>query len=92
MSPAMSMVADGALVVLFALVAVFVWRERAGDEREELHRMMADRFAFLVGSGALVILIIYQSYHHSLDVYVPIILLLMILTKITGRIYSRLKH
>ena len=89
MPQAMAMTLDVALVVVFVLVAVFLWRERARDEREQAHRMFADRIGFLVGSGALVIVIVVQSYLHRLDPYAPLVLLLMVLAKIIARIWAR---
>lgn len=79
------------LVVLFALFASFIWRENAHDERESLHRMMAGRIAFIAGSGALVLGIIMQSLQHNLDPWLLFILGVMVLAKISGLIYSKVK-
>lgn len=80
------------LVVVFALFASFIWRENAHDEREGLHRMIAGRVAFIVGSGVMVLGIIVQSIKHNLDPWLVFILGVMILAKIGGIIYSRIKH
>jgi hypothetical protein len=50
-----------ALLVIFALFAVFVWRESARDEREIFLRMRAGRIGFLVGAGFLLLGIVVQS-------------------------------
>ncbi len=42
-------------VVVFSLFVSFVWKENHRDEREALHKMMADRIAFLVGTVFLVL-------------------------------------
>ncbi len=81
-----------ALVVLFAVFASFVWREHSQDERESVHKMMAGRVAFLIGAGLLVVGIIYQSFHHTLDVWLVVTLVGMIIAKICGLIYMQNKH
>ena len=80
------------LVVVFAIFASFIWRESARDERESLHKMMAGRIAFLAGTAVLVIGIIVQSFKHKLDLWLVLALGAMILAKIIGLIYSRIKH
>lgn len=54
------------LLILFSVFALFILKERALDEREELHRATADRFAYIAGSGVLVLGIVYQVLvvHH----------------------------
>ncbi len=57
----------GLFLVLFGLFAVFVWRERSLDEREETHRMRAGHSAYLAVSGALALAIAAQSFSHNVD-------------------------
>lgn len=80
------------LIVVFALFAGLIWKENARDERENLHRMLAGRIAFLAGSASLVIGIIFQSFKHELDFWLVFTLSVMILAKIIGLIYSKLNH
>lgn len=80
------------LVVVFALFASFVWRENHRDEREGLHKMMAGRIAFLVGSALLVIGIIVQSFKHELDPWLIFTLAGMIVAKVITLIYGRVKN
>ncbi len=80
------------LIVVFALFTSFVWRENAKDERELLHRMFAGRLAYLVGTGTLVLAIIIQCFWHQLDPWLVLVLVLMILAKISGIMYSRAKN
>lgn len=80
------------LLIIFTVFAGFILRENAKDEREGLHRMMADRIAFLVGAGILVIGIIVQSFQNTLNLWLVLALSIMIFAKIIGLIYSRLKH
>ena len=49
----MTVLAVGAAA--FGAFAIFVLRERAEDERDEVHRALAGRAAFLAGSGVLIL-------------------------------------
>lgn len=82
------MIVFAALLVVFAIFASFVLKEKTGDEREGLHQMYAGRVSFFLGSAALIIGIISQSLHGSVDIWLIITLVLMILGKIGARIYS----
>jgi len=79
-------------VVLFALFASFVWREKALDERDELHKMIAGRIGYVVGTGVLVFGVIFQTLTSSIDPWIVVALSAMVLGKIFGHIYSRIKH
>lgn len=73
------------LAVVLGLVAtflVFLWREQPEDEREMQNQALASRSAYSVGSLVLIIALIIQSLHHSLDSAIPVALLAMIATKI----------
>ncbi|MBI3304836.1 hypothetical protein HYZ80_00720 [Candidatus Parcubacteria bacterium] len=80
------------LVVVFVVFASFVWKENTRDERESLHKMMAGRIAFLAGTALLVIGIIVQSFKHELDYWLVFTLGTMILAKIIGLTYGRIKY
>ncbi|NCN07825.1 hypothetical protein GW933_04040 [Candidatus Falkowbacteria bacterium] len=80
------------LIVVFSIFSVFIWQEQAGDERELFHRMLAGRIAYLVGSSVLVLGIIVQSFKHQVDIWLVVTLVFMILAKIFGNIYSRIKY
>ncbi len=80
------------LLFLLALYGGFLWREKARDEREAAHRMMADRIAFLAGVAALAIGIIIQAFQHSIDAWLLTTLAVMIIAKAATRIYSRAHH
>ena len=92
MPPILLMMMMLGLVIVFSLFASFIWRENDKDEREGLHKMMAGRFAFLAGTATLVIAIIIQSFRHELDVWLVVTLGIMILAKIVGLLYGRIKH
>ena len=92
MSNTLLMMLMPVLVVVFVVFASFVWKESSRDEREGLHKMMAGKFAFLAGAGALIIGIIVQSLQHNLDGWLVFVLGAMILAKIVGLIYGRIKY
>ncbi len=77
-----------AVVVAFGAFAVFVLRERVGDEREDAHRMFAGRLAYLSGAGVLIIAIVVESMGESLDPWLVVALLVMVLAKVGARVYS----
>ncbi len=92
MPPALLMMMVLGLVIAFSIFASFIWRENSIDEREGLHKMMAGRIAFLAGTSVLVIGIIVQSFRHTLDFWLVLTLGTMILAKIVGLMYGRIKH
>lgn len=91
MPTAMAMTLTGVLVAVFAVFASFMWREKPRDEREGLHRLLAGRWAFLAGSGVLVLGIVAGEFAHDLDPWLPLALGAMILAKIAGIAYGRIK-
>ena len=81
------------VVILFVIFAGFVWKEKARDEREQLHKMIAGRFAYLAGVGVLVLGITVQGFTTPhVDPWLLIALLAMILGKIFGFFYSRSRY
>lgn len=79
-------------LVVFGIFATFVWREKAADEREQLHNMLAGRAAFLIGSGVLSLGLVVQTITHDADPWLAIALGAMILTKLCGIIWARNKQ
>src|SRR3989344_4807907 len=75
-------------LVIFGIFASFILREKVFDERDSLHRTLAGRNAFLAGSTTLMIGIVIQGYFHSVDSWLVISLIIMILVKIATRIWS----
>ncbi len=74
------------LALVFCVFAVFVWKERALDEREEQQRLMTGRIGFLTGAGLLVAGIIIQTLRHELDTWLIITLSGMVLAKLLTRL------
>lgn len=73
---------------VFGLFASLVLREKAEDEREVLHRGLAGRNAFLVGSAVILLGILFGEVNHEVDPWLVTALVSMILTKVISRIYS----
>ena len=76
------------ILVLFAIFASFILREKAVDERDDQHKALAGRNAFLAGSATLILGIIVQGYSHAVDEWLVLALIIMIVTKIGTRMWS----
>lgn len=75
-------------LALFGIFASFILREKIFDERDNVHRTLAGRNAFLAGATVLMLGIVIQGYSHSVDAWLVIALIVMIFTKIATRIWS----
>ena len=75
-------------LILFGIFATFILRERIFDERDDIHRTLAGRNAFLVGATVLMLGIIIQGYTHVIDPWLVIALILMIIVKIITRMWT----
>lgn len=77
------------VATLFALIyAGFVLKERGGDERDLLHRMLAGRAAYLAGIGILTLALLVQGLAHHIDPWIPGALALMVIAKIVARTWA----
>ncbi|MCF7815527.1 MAG: hypothetical protein K9M10_02065 [Candidatus Pacebacteria bacterium] len=77
----------GALV-LFGIFASFILREKTIDERDAMHETLAGRNAFLAGSTVLILGTVVQGYTHSVDPWLVIALITMIVAKFMSRMWS----
>ncbi len=68
-------------VIAFGVLAIFVAHEGDGDEREEVHRALAGRTAFLAGGAILLFAIVVESIAHTLDQWLVLALLGMVIGK-----------
>lgn len=75
-------------LVLAAIFASFVLRETKTDERDLIHRSLAGRNAYLFGSAILILAILIQGYQHSVDPWLVMTLLVMVVAKVGTRIWS----
>jgi len=76
-------------LIIFAIFVGLIWKEKASDERENLHRLIAGRLGYILGATGLVLGIVIQNLSHEVDPWLVIALVLMILGKIIGIIHSR---
>lgn len=81
-----------ALIVGFLLFAGLIWKEKAVDEREDLHRLVSGRISFLVGEALLVCGIVIQGLQHEIDPWLIYVLSAMVLAKIISRIFHEIKN
>jgi hypothetical protein len=87
----MHMIMIPLVIILFVFLAAFLWRETPGDEREQLHKFIASRIAYFVGTLTLIIAFIYQSLHHTIDNWIIITVCVMLLGKILASLYAKVR-
>ena len=75
-------------LVLFGIFASFILREKSVDEREDQHKALAGRNAFLAGSGVLMLGIVVQGYTHTVDPWLVVTLITMVVVKLITRHWS----
>lgn len=75
------------LILGFLALCIISLREKALDEREQMHIYLAGRFSFLIGIGILVIGILYQSYKHLQDPWLLITLIVMVIARFLIKFY-----
>lgn len=80
------------LIISFLIFAATIWKERAADERENMHRLNAGRISFLVGSVVLVIGITIQAMNHNIDPWLVYALIAMVASKLTSRLLSQWRN
>ncbi|HUZ92493.1 MAG TPA: hypothetical protein VNG29_00650 [Candidatus Paceibacterota bacterium] len=80
-----------AMAALFGVFAIFIWRENPADERERLHNLSADQMAFLAGSGFLLLGIVVGEFARQSDPWLILALDVMIIAKIAGLMYAKIK-
>lgn len=92
MTTPVQMIMIALILIIFVSFCIFVWREKSRDEREEFHKHIASRFAYLSGASILIIAIVFQSFNHTLDPWIVFALIVMILAKIAGSLYANNKY
>lgn len=73
---------------LLVVFAAFFVAEKANDEREAQHRMLAGRAAFLAGIAVLTTALVVQGLTHTLDVWIPLAIGAMIAAKLVARWFA----
>lgn len=77
-----------AVAVVVCLWVGFVMKESAQDEREALHRMNAGRVAYLSGTAVLTVAVLVQGFTlHTVDPWVALALIAMVVSKLVARMY-----
>lgn len=92
MPDALHMTLLGLIVALFAIFAMFLWREHPADEREQLHRFVAARFAYTAAGAILLVGTIVQAFGHAIDPWLPVTLAAMVLAKIVGHWHAKRRY
>lgn len=80
------------LLLVLSLFLVVFWKEKSHDEREELHKHYSGKVAYTAGILSLMIVISTQLLHHKYDIWAPITMAIMIITKILARKYLDTKY
>lgn len=80
------------LLVLFIIFAGLLWKETPGDEREQLHKFIASRFAYFAVIATLIFGVVFQSFKGEVDPFLIIGICIALLAKISGLIYGHIKH
>lgn len=81
-----------ALVLVYIVYAVFMWREKSQDEREDYHKLVASRRAWLSGSSVLIVAVLVQGINHDIDPWILYALLAMIIAKSITHIKDSIKN
>lgn len=92
MTDAFHMTLLGLIVAFFAIFAMLLWKENAQDEREQLHRFIAARLAYMTGGIILLLGTVLQALAHAIDPWLPAALAGMVLAKILGRFYAQTRY
>jgi hypothetical protein len=74
------------MLLAFFTVAVlaystFIYHERPADEREYELSLVASKHAYVIGSAIMSVGIVVKVIDHTLDVWLPITLAAMVITK-----------
>ncbi len=80
------------LILIFVIFSALIWGEAPGDERENLHKFIASRFAYFAGVLTLIIGIVSQSFKSEIDPFLIIAVCVMLLAKILGLVYGNFRH
>ncbi len=84
----MVMVMLASILALFGLFVGLILREKSEDERDDVHKALAGRNAFLAGSVVLIVGLFVQGISHTIDTWLVLALIAMIITKVITRIWT----
>ncbi len=80
-----------AIIIVFFVLSIFLWKEKGEDEREDAHIQTAGRLSFFAGSAVIVAGIVAQASTHEVDPWLIYALSVMVFIKLLSRFYSRLR-
>lgn len=86
------MVLLGLLVAVLGIFSIFIVKEKEGDEREEAHKMLSGRTAFLAGAGVLLLGVVYQAFTGIVDPWLIAGLCAMVGAKVVTRLYCQYRR
>ena len=78
----------GLLIMMFVAYAAFILREKAEDERDVLHRMVAARAGFFTGTTLLTLGVFIDALDGTADKWLVLTLVAMIIAKLAARFYA----
>ena len=92
MTDAFHMTLLGLIVAAFAVFLIFLWKESPADERDQLHRFIAARFAYATAGILLLFGTVVQAFAHDIDPWLPLVLAGMVLAKVIGRAVANIRY
>ena len=85
----MTMMAYSLIIIVFAVLAILSWHERASDEREEKHRSISAQVAFFFGGFTLIAGIVYTGVvEHVVNPWISAAFIAMLLGRVVGRVWA----
>lgn len=79
------------IIILLILFGAVLWKETPGDEREQFHKLIAARVAYFAGIVTIAIAVIVQSLSRKVDWWLLVVICIMLLGKVAGSLYAKLK-
>ncbi|MFZ5438004.1 MAG: hypothetical protein ACOZAK_03045 [Patescibacteria group bacterium] len=80
------------LIIGFLAFVGLVWKEKAVDERDDVHILKSGRISFFVGAFILVVGIANQALMHDIDPWLIYSLASMVLVKLISRIFHYFRN
>jgi hypothetical protein len=87
----LEMLVLGVMSLIVVAILVFMWKEDPVDEREEIHLLVAGRVSFFSTASILLVVLIVQTLQHNVDEWIPIILFVLLSSKILSVVYLKYK-
>jgi len=72
--------------------ASLIFGESTRDEREQYRLRAVSHVSYLIGAGILSVGIVVQSLMHSLDIWLALTLIFMMLGRVVASMYYKHKH